>query len=784
MTQSPEASVPAPGRAFGKYQLVQELGRGGMGIVFRAWDKTLKRTVALKMLVAGDTASPEEEERLYKEATANARLAHPNILPVYEVGRIDGRLYFTMEFIRGSGFDRLMLEKKLDRRRGMEILRDVCQALAFAHSKGILHRDVKPANIMVAQDGHVYLMDFGLARNFRETAKLTQTGFVMGTPNYMSPEQCRGERETLDGRSDVFGVACVMYEFFTGAPPFDSESMVDILLAVLKSEAIPPGKRVPDLPAELETICLKGMRKERDARYATAALMAEDIDRWMRGDAISALPETTWERWRGRVRRQKAMFGIAATAAVVVLAALGFGASAWSRSRAAEQGRSDLEQAQERRDRAKKHFDAARVSWDIAEKCLLSGRTADLAKHLGDAAKALDQALAVDAGYGEALALRGRVYNRLGQREQALADLSASLALEPGSAEARYERAKVRIAAIMDMGAGQRARGKPEQAPEFKKQFDEHCTQAEEDLASAAAAPGKPAEWMTAHCRGARAFLGGRLDESAATLGEAVQLNPFLDDALDLRGYVSLVQGKAADALRDFAEATRVNPMNVNALNHRGVALAEGGDPAQAAASYEAALAVNPGFLRARINLARALRELGRPQDAVAAAEEVVRVDAGNLLALEARAAALLDLGKAELAASDFTEVLRRFPESSLALAGRAVAHRMLGSHAMALADATRAAELDPKSLDALLERALAREATGDDPGAVADFGAALALEPGCAAAYANRGRLHGKAGRRDEAVADWENFLKHAPPGHPRVDEVRKALEEARGPR
>lgn len=763
------------GRAFGKYQLVAELGRGGMGVVYRAWDTALKRTVALKMLVAGDTASAEEEERLYKEATANARLAHPNILPVYEVGRLEGRLYFTMEFIRGAGFDKLMQEATIDRRRGIEILRDVARALDHAHAKGIIHRDVKPTNIMITGDGHVFLMDFGLARTFRETGKLTQTGFVMGTPNYMSPEQCRGERENLDGRSDIFGLGVVMYEFFTGKTPFDHESVLDVLMAVLKAEIVPPGMMQPDLENDLDTICMKALRKERDQRYNTAGEMADDLDRWLKGESVQARPETGIEKITRKIRlHRKPIAGIAVAVMAVAISAA-WGVMSWRQGQEADRRREQAEAAQQARDRALKHHGAAADEIKIAEKCLMESMKADLILHLDAAVTELDKALKEDASCVEAWVSRARARNLQGRREQALADAAEALKRDAGVVEARYERAKVRMAMLSDLATGVGARGESQ-----RKAFAENALLLKEDLdAVLAAKPDRPGTLL--HCQAARALIDGRLEEAATSITEALKGNPFLDDALDLRGFVRLQQGKLDLAHADFAAAVKINPLNANAFNHAGLALAALGRAEEAVACYAAAIEVAPDFLPARVNLGVAWHDAGEWEKARAELDRVLTADPEHQSALEMRGIVRVAQGQADTAIADLDRALSREPGSVRALIARASAYRLKLDGKSAGRDAQQALALDAKSIDARIEHALALELLGEKAQALAEYGKVIEAEGGNLEARVNRGALLLAEDRKDEARADFEAFLENAAADHPRRGEIEKAVDQLR---
>ncbi|HHN47033.1 MAG TPA: serine/threonine protein kinase, partial [Planctomycetes bacterium] len=227
---------------FDRYEIQEELSHGSMGVVYRAFDPMLQRDIAIKVLAQGRVANKEDVARFMREARAVARLSHPNIVPVHEVGEHAGNPYFTMDYIHGRVLSRMLRESgALPPRRAVQVVREVARALVAAHEKGLVHRDIKPSNVMLADDGRVLLMDFGLAKDMSSDTVRTQSGTTIGTPAYMPPEQARGDNTAISERSDVYSLGAVLFECLTGRAPFEGEGMVEVVMRVL--EQPPPAPR-------------------------------------------------------------------------------------------------------------------------------------------------------------------------------------------------------------------------------------------------------------------------------------------------------------------------------------------------------------------------------------------------------------------------------------------------------------------------------------------------------------------------------------------------------------
>jgi serine/threonine-protein kinase len=272
------------------YKVLAEIGRGGMGVVCKARQVKPDRFVALKMVLAGELASPGEIDRFADEAQAAAGLTHPNIVTIYEVGEHAGRQYFTMELVAGDSLAEQVARSPLPSRRAAEVLLAVARAVHYAHQKKVIHRDLKPANILLDEAGQPHVTDFGLAKRLDAGAPRTRTGTVIGTPGYLAPEQAAARGDEPTPATDVYGLGAVLYAVLTGRPPFQAETLLDTLTQVMLQPPAPPRLLNPNIDRDLETVCLKCLEKAPGDRYASAEQVAEELGRYLRGEPIEARP--------------------------------------------------------------------------------------------------------------------------------------------------------------------------------------------------------------------------------------------------------------------------------------------------------------------------------------------------------------------------------------------------------------------------------------------------------------------------------------------------------------
>ena len=321
----PQPELP---REFGDYELLEEVGRGGQGVVFRAWQKSLNRTVAVKIIGIGQFTTNAHLKRLRREAAAAAKLNHPGIVPVYEVGEHDGTYYFSMRFVEGDNLDDVVSRGLISVQQAAELIAKVARTVHHAHEHGILHRDIKPGNILLDANGEPHLTDFGLARLVEHGSTVTGSLEVMGTPSYMAPEQAVGNNAAVSSATDVYGLGGVLYELLTGHPPFAGGTTYETIHLLLDSEPRQPRLWNQKVDRELSAICLKCLEKGPRHRYSSALALAEDLERWLRHEPILAKRSGFFAHARKWVQRNPM---IAALITLSVLLAAGLGVMTWER---------------------------------------------------------------------------------------------------------------------------------------------------------------------------------------------------------------------------------------------------------------------------------------------------------------------------------------------------------------------------------------------------------------------------------------------------------------------
>jgi WD40 repeat protein len=386
ITLAPGASAqpvpgPSPRPAVAGYEILGELGRGGMGVVYRARQAGLNRLVALKMILAGSHAGLDDLARFRSEAEAVAALQHPNIVQIYEVGERDGLPYFSLELVEGGSLADRLDGTPWAARPAAELVAALAGAVHYAHSRGVVHRDLKPANVLLSlvprpssleesqgpgdrDQGQVpKITDFGLAKQMDSAVGRTRTGAILGTPSYMAPEQAGGRHREVGPAADTYALGAILYELLTGRPPFRAETPLDTILQVVGNEPVPPSRLQPKVPRDLETICLKCLQKEPHKRYASAGELADDLRRFLDGEPVRARPTPAWERLAKWARRRPAVAALALLSAVTAAVAFALVTWQWREADAARTRAEDARSGEERQRRqAEDALNDARIS--------------------------------------------------------------------------------------------------------------------------------------------------------------------------------------------------------------------------------------------------------------------------------------------------------------------------------------------------------------------------------------------------------------------------------------
>ena len=522
-----EGSPIAPGTAIGRYVVRRELGRGGVGVVLEAYDPQLDRVIALKLLIAGRDARDDQLRRFLREARAASSLRHPNIVPVHDLGEVDGRAYFAMDRIEGHSLGELIeTGGALPPRRALEIGLDVARALDHAHARGIVHRDVKPENVLIDGSGRAFLTDFGLARDLVLDARLTATGDFVGTPAYASPEHLCGK--TTDARSDIYSLGATLFEAVTGTTPFDGDHFPSMAYKILNEPPPAPRTFVPNVARDVESVILACLEKEPERRYASSALLAADIERFLRGEGVRARPSGILHRTVTRARRHlllvaAGVFALAsATAAGLYMAELKV------------ENRRIQEQERELDVSARRIQEAHRVAEERIDR--EDARRAALAllplADTRDALAAVGSALALDPDYAEGHVERAVLCRRLAAERRRAGDLEGA-----------------RLAAIDARAAIGSALAQGLPRPQLLQLDAEVCRRDLRDLVAARAAferlAASDSPGFSAYGRARIAAADGRAEEARRLVEEARVALPTLVPALYLEAELVLARDPA-----------------------------------------------------------------------------------------------------------------------------------------------------------------------------------------------------------------------------------------------
>jgi serine/threonine-protein kinase len=751
MVGGPGGELSAGG--FGDYEILEELGSGGMGRVYRARQKSLGRTVALKVIRADRLASPGDAQRFRNEAEMAAGLDHPNIVPVYEVADHAGQLYFSMKQIEGGSLAQQLDRFAADPKAAARLVAQVARAVHHAHQRGILHRDLKPANILLDQGGQPHITDFGLAKRIEVDSSLTQPGMLVGTPSYMAPEQALGKKGAVTTATDVYGLGAVLYALLTGRPPFHGETVLETLEQVKAREPEPASKSNPRVDRDLETVCLKCLDKDPHQRYGSAEALAEDLERWRAGEPIRARPlgraARLW-RWGWRNPRTVAA-ALAVLVAVLTAAAMAGWAVADRRARRAEaevRARAALEEADRWRqgERWSEALSAVRRAQEVLRGL---GADAQLEQQVDELGKDLQMAQWLEEARLQMEVFKdGQLVSEANSAAYAAAFAWYGLDVEHGNTGevAAYIRSRpVRmqlVAALDDWAFLRRRRGDRQWSRllavahaadsdawrnRLRDAWQRGDGKALDGLLASADVAGLPhatLQLLAPPSRKVDSIYGERL---AALWRRAGQRHPaefWIHENLGSLLH-KLQPPQLEEAIHHLMVAVALRPQSPGAHNNLGVLLKDRGKLDEAITEYREAVRLKKDFAEAHNNLGVALKAKGQSNEAITEWREATRINKDQAEAHTNLGAALAQKGQLDEAIAEFREAIR--------LKNSAMAHNNLGN------------VLDAKGRldEAIAEYREAIRLKGDFPEAYCNLGEVLERKGQLAEALVYRRRGH-----------------------------------------
>jgi serine/threonine-protein kinase len=812
------------------YQVEAVLGRGGMGVVYRARNLRLNRPVALKMLLAGAYAAPHERERFEREAELLAGLRHPNIVQVYDAGEVDGRLYFTMELVEGGGLAKRLAGTPQPARQAAALVAVLAAAVQAAHRAGIVHRDLKPSNVLIDPAGVPRISDFGLARRVDGAAGLTQTGAFVGTPSYVAPEQARGKPDAVGFAADVYALGAILYELVTGRPPFRAETAAETVVQVIHQDPVPPARLNAKVPRDLETVCLKCLHKEPRRRYGSAGALAEDLGRFLDGRPILARPTSRLERgwrWCRRNPRESALAGLALLVLLLIA-----GGAWWADRQRTKRQAEQLRQEERTRQGVRGALEQARglrrqARWPeakeaLAQAALLIGEDGpeELHRQLESARRDLQVAQTLDdVAQEKALITDGQV--------------------APTRAARDYERAFRNYGlAVRDEGVSEvaeRIRGSDLQQ-ELLNALDDWIFLEPSDLAgklAAVASAADPAPWRAQVRRAvaernllalpllaatapraersvplllglARRFVWTREERLAVAAGGASDLGLLAAGGGGILGAVALVCSRdssvgrllrlqqehpddfwvnfelgnalgandQAEAIRYYQAALAVRRSSVVVHRNLGAILVHDGRPGEAVGYFRRAIHLAPPSAQARNNLGSALALDGQLDEAIAQFRKVLRLDPENVRAHYHLGLAFESKGRAE-ALEHFRKALEIDPRFAAAQSSLLSSLRRLGRLDDAIEHFRRTIRTYPRDANAHNHLGAALVGTGRTDEAIRHFRKALQINPEDASTHTNLSFAMFRKRRIDEALA----HLRRAVAINPKYTDAQKGL-------
>jgi tetratricopeptide (TPR) repeat protein/tRNA A-37 threonylcarbamoyl transferase component Bud32 len=777
------------------YEILSELGRGGMGVVYKARQVSLKRIVALKMVLAGGHAGAQQLARFYTEAEAVAQLQHPNIVQIFEVGEHEGLPFFSLEFVDGGSLAQKIAGKPQPPREAAETVQLLALAMAMAHQAGVIHRDLKPANVLLTDDGLPKITDFGLAKRLEGDSAQTKSGTLMGTPSYMAPEQARGDTHQIGPLADLYALGAILYELLTGRPPFVGTTLLETLEQVRSQEPVPPRRLQPKVPRDLETVCLKCLQKEPGQRYANCEDLADDLRRFLEHRPIQARPVGRTERlWRWCKRNPRVAGLSAAVGLLFVIVAATLGVLVVRAGREREAVAESRKVAGERLEQAAEVVAAGNYqrAHDLLQ---LSDPLLDRHPDLEDVRARFRRLQAQVDVYAEFKTLldNARFTCWFGSRDQK----------KQGQ---EYCRQLLALSDDIEHEKGKGAHGLPPLSPQQRRLFQEDVFEAflvaafvEQELAAgtSAATQLKATRQALAYFNRAEKVLPGtralyvnraacwgklgnkKADRADMARARAIPPTSAVDRfwhayADHLRGDQALGKGdvKGAHAfyrkeLASYAAFLQLRPDRFWGYFNWAVCHSRLGDPADlhdALVGFTASIRLRPDYAWPYNNRGTVHLRLGQLDLAVADYTAALARNDRYAEAYANRGLARLKQGKADLALEDLGRAVRADPGYAPAYAERAEVYRSRKRFAEAVRDYTRLIELSADKGPLYLKRAEAHRQMNRLDEAIGDYDRAIALNAKNALAYFNRARLHAAARHFLQARDDYSAVLRLVP--------------------
>ncbi len=741
------------------YIIVSELGRGGMGVVYKARHKKLNRVVALKMVLSGAHAGQDQLARFYTEAEAVARLQQPNIVQIYEVGEHGGLPYFSLEYVDGGSLAERVGGKPQPIDEAAKTVELLARAMAYAHGKGIVHRDLKPANVLLSKDGLPKITDFGLAKRLESDASQTKSGTLMGTPNYMAPEQARGDVRDVGPLADVYALGVILYEMLTGRTPFLGASILDTLQQVRNHEPVPPSRLQPKTPRDLETVCLKCLQKEPAKRYATADGLADDLRRFRAGEPILARPvgrvERAW-RWCKRNPRVAAL-----SAAVVVLLAASVGALSVVAVRQARE-RETLGEARIHGLERIKQASADVQSGNVRRAQDLLSYTDPLVENNAALADLRSEFHNLKAQVGlyvdlKRLADNARYHGLFGARG-------------PLKEAQRHCGELLALHVELEKKTGKGTCGLPPLAPEQRQLlqediFETYVLAAHVESELATVAGGEAAQKQAA-------------TQAIEWLATAEKLLPPTRMLYRRRSEFWKTLGDTVAAQADIERADKIEPNSVidrfwNGVNEHQLAESERRRGnlkgmqdryKSAIVQYAALLRIRPDHYWTYFDWAWCQMQIGEPYGAIVGFTTCIQLKPEIPWPYYNRGNVHWQLKQGDAAIQDFDAAIERNDRYADAFYNRGIVYTALGKPEQALRDCARAIEINPSMPLAHYQLGEIFRSQKKHDDAIGSYGRAIVLSPNNSTAFSGRGASYFSLGQYDKARDDFAKVVQLAP--------------------